>query len=195
MSEVALRIGGRTYRVACAAGEEERVRRLGATIADKLAALGNPTGPDAQNLLFAALMLADEVQEAREAGTAAGESQVAPKANDDAAETEREQHASQVADLEAEVARWRTAAQNSAEQIDLAHAREAEANRAIAAHEDEAARLQARLSKLEQASVSRSEGEQAGGLSDMAALAPALERFAEVLEECADKLERRAAGS
>ena len=32
MSEVALKIGGRTYRVACAAGEEDRVKRLGKTI-------------------------------------------------------------------------------------------------------------------------------------------------------------------
>ncbi|MFA9201555.1 MAG: cell division protein ZapA [Cypionkella sp.] len=65
MSEVALRIGGRTFRVACAPGEEERIVKLGTVIADKLAALGNPGGPDAPNLLFAALLLADEVHELR----------------------------------------------------------------------------------------------------------------------------------
>ena len=57
MSEVALSIGGRTYRVACGPGEEERVSRLGAAINDKLSSMGNLSGNDAQNLLFAALLL------------------------------------------------------------------------------------------------------------------------------------------
>ena len=59
-------IGGRTYRVACGPGEEERVARLGAAINDKLASMGSLSGNDAQNLLFAALLLADEVHEGRD---------------------------------------------------------------------------------------------------------------------------------
>ena len=66
MSEVTLLIGGKHYSLACAPGEEERVKRLGAHIDSKLAQLGgNIAASPAQNLVFAALLLADELDEAR----------------------------------------------------------------------------------------------------------------------------------
>jgi cell division protein ZapA len=66
MSEVTLLIGGKHYSLACAPGEEERVKRLGAQIDRKLAQLGgNIAASPAQNLVFAALLLADELDEAR----------------------------------------------------------------------------------------------------------------------------------
>ena len=66
MSEVTLQVGGRSYPVSCADGEEDRVRRLAGVVDAKLAALGGQLAPgDARNLLFAALILADEVEEAR----------------------------------------------------------------------------------------------------------------------------------
>jgi cell division protein ZapA len=66
MSEVTLQVGGRAYPVSCADGEEDHVRRLAAIIDGKLASLGSNLMPgDAKNLLFAALILADEVEEAR----------------------------------------------------------------------------------------------------------------------------------
>ena len=69
MSNVNLAIGGRTYTVACAAGEEEHVLGLGRMIADKLQAMGNAAGQtETRQLLFAALLLADEVHEARHRG-------------------------------------------------------------------------------------------------------------------------------
>jgi cell division protein ZapA len=67
MSRVELTIGGRDYAVACAPGEEDHVRVLGGIIEEKIAAL-----PEASNqsevraMLFAALLLADEVQELRQ---------------------------------------------------------------------------------------------------------------------------------
>ena len=68
MSEVALQIGGRPYKVACADGEEPRLRKLAGMIDGKLAALGSTAGVgEAQSLLFAALFLADELDEARRA--------------------------------------------------------------------------------------------------------------------------------
>jgi cell division protein ZapA len=66
MSVVALTIGPKTYNVACADGEEAHIQALGAIIAEKYAQLGASRAPlEAQNLLFAALFLADELAEAR----------------------------------------------------------------------------------------------------------------------------------
>lgn len=69
MSEVTLQVGGRPYTVSCADGEEDHVRHLAAIVDGKLAAMGGNLAPgDAKNLLFAALILADEVDEARRNG-------------------------------------------------------------------------------------------------------------------------------
>ena len=66
MSNVTLTIGGRDYAVACAAGEESHVMGLGRMIDRKLTQLGGShTEPRA--LLFAALLLADEVHELKTA--------------------------------------------------------------------------------------------------------------------------------
>ena len=61
MSTVALRIGGKNYTVACADGEEAHLAKLGAMVDAKLRQMeGNLAPQEAQNLLFAALLLADE---------------------------------------------------------------------------------------------------------------------------------------
>ena len=65
MSNVSLKIGGRDYTVACAEGEEDHVRTLGALIDGKIADLGNAAQGETRQLLFAALLLADELHEAR----------------------------------------------------------------------------------------------------------------------------------
>lgn len=68
MSTVTLTIGPKSYSVACADGQEAHITQLGAMIADKYAQLGTSRAPlEAQNLLFAALFLADELAEARKA--------------------------------------------------------------------------------------------------------------------------------
>lgn len=68
MSEVALQVGGRAYKVACADGEEGHIRHLASIIDGKMVALaGSPGVSEAQSLLFAALFLADELEEARKA--------------------------------------------------------------------------------------------------------------------------------
>ena len=69
MSNVTLQIGGRSYIVACAAGEEAHVERLGQLIDDKARELGPSSHNEVRLLLFAALVLADDLHEAR--GTAA----------------------------------------------------------------------------------------------------------------------------
>lgn len=66
MSTVTLSIGPKSYTIACADGQEAHIRALGAMIAEKYAQLGTTRAPlEAQNLLFAALFLADELAEAK----------------------------------------------------------------------------------------------------------------------------------
>jgi cell division protein ZapA len=65
MSNVTLEIGGRRYTIACAAGEEGHVAMLGASINSRLATIPNLSAQsEARSLLFAALLLADELHEA-----------------------------------------------------------------------------------------------------------------------------------
>ena len=65
MSNVSLSIGGRSFTVACAEGEESHVLGLGTAIDNKLAAMGGMSGQsETRMLLFAALLLADELHEA-----------------------------------------------------------------------------------------------------------------------------------
>ena len=64
MSNVTVSIGGRHYTVACAVGEEQHIELLGRSIDDKLQGLTNLSGQsEARTLLFAALLLADELHE------------------------------------------------------------------------------------------------------------------------------------
>lgn len=66
MSQIAITVGPRSYTVNCADGEEDHIRKLAAIIDEKYAGLGNARAPqEAQNMLFAALFLADELAEAR----------------------------------------------------------------------------------------------------------------------------------
>lgn len=80
MSTVTLTIGPKSYSVACADGQEAHIAQLGAMIAEKYAQLGTSRAPlEAQNLLFAALFLADELAEARKG---VGEAPAAPAVAD-----------------------------------------------------------------------------------------------------------------
>lgn len=66
MTNVNLQIGGRTFSVACAAGEEDHITSLGRMIDTKLHAMGGAAGQtETRTLLFAALLLADELHEAQ----------------------------------------------------------------------------------------------------------------------------------
>ena len=104
MSTVTLSIGPKNYTVVCADGQEAHVQALGAMIAEKYARLGSSRAPlEAQNLLFAALFLADELAEARK--------QAAPEtpqaAEDQSAEIEALR--ATIASLEQELAEARAA--------------------------------------------------------------------------------------
>ena len=67
MSNVTLSVAGRKYTVACADGDEDRVRDLADIVGQRLAGIGASlnTPMEAKNLLIAGLILADELEEAR----------------------------------------------------------------------------------------------------------------------------------
>lgn len=68
MAEVELTIAGRPYKIACRNGEEETLRKAGALVDAKsreaLSGLG--TLSESRQLLFAALLLADQMMEGRD---------------------------------------------------------------------------------------------------------------------------------
>ena len=66
MSNVTLVIAGREYAVACDSGEEAHVRKLGQLIDEKLQTMpGGVATSETRSLLFATLLLADELHELR----------------------------------------------------------------------------------------------------------------------------------
>ncbi len=87
MSNISLQIGGRSYSVACAAGEEEHIARLGGLVDQKVQTLGSGLN-EVRQLLFAALILADELHEARQGIAPAPTPAPAPAAPDHSAALE-----------------------------------------------------------------------------------------------------------
>ena len=65
MAEVDIRINGRKYELACRDGDEERLRALGSLVDRKATDLARSMGElnEVRQLLFVALLLADELAE------------------------------------------------------------------------------------------------------------------------------------
>ncbi len=63
MSNVTLSIGGRDFRVGCRDGQEDQIRKLGELIDDKVREANVHQRAPSEMLLFASLLLADEVKE------------------------------------------------------------------------------------------------------------------------------------
>jgi cell division protein ZapA len=65
MAQVALDINGRRYEVACDDGEEERLRRVGHFVDQRMRTLARQVGAVGENrlLLMTALMMADELMD------------------------------------------------------------------------------------------------------------------------------------
>ncbi|SNS37194.1 cell division protein ZapA [Sphingomonas laterariae] len=73
MAEVHLEIGGRRYALACRDGEEAHFHDLAGIIDGKMAQAAQAVGGlnEVRQFLFASLLLADELEEARRARSAA----------------------------------------------------------------------------------------------------------------------------
>ena len=86
MASVDLEIAGRRYAIACRDGEEEHLREVGAIIDKKAQDAAGALGKLSENrqLLFASLLLADELKEKREA-SASSSADAAPAAEADPA--------------------------------------------------------------------------------------------------------------
>ncbi|GAC1405721.1 MAG: hypothetical protein NVSMB69_04900 [Novosphingobium sp.] len=67
MSNLTIRIGGRDFTVACAPGEEAHIDTLGRMIDGRLSELGDDQRgmSETRTLLFAALLLADDLHDLR----------------------------------------------------------------------------------------------------------------------------------
>ncbi len=63
MSNVTLTIGGRPYTVSAPDGEESHIEMLGRMVGERAARGSGPGQSETRMLLFAALMLADELHE------------------------------------------------------------------------------------------------------------------------------------
>ena len=88
MSEITLVVGGRNFPISCEDGQEDHVRKLAEIVDRKLRQIGgNLASGDAKNMLFAALFLADELEEARTAGKSATIGNEASKTLEEIAET------------------------------------------------------------------------------------------------------------
>ena len=216
MSEVRLSIGGKAYTIACADGQEDHVARLGALVDAKLAEFGPNRAPqEAQNMLFAALLIAEDLHQARNGAMSQSAELDNMRHELDTARRERnlamgqhDQHRARIVELENELSNVQSAAQAAAREGDdvraqLARARselidaeqvEAELRAGLAGMAEERDALQLELDEVRAGTAANPPAAQSGldGNIDPG-LAPALERFAELLENCADKLEGRLA--
>ena len=78
MSNVTLDIAGRKFTVACGSGEEPHIEMLGRIIDSKIEGMpGLATQSEARCLLYAALLLADEVHELRSGNAPADDGRAA----------------------------------------------------------------------------------------------------------------------
>lgn len=91
MADVDVNIAGRSYRIACRDGEEENLRTAAGLVDQKsreaLAGLGSLS--EARQLLFASLLLADQLIDKKAAEPASPGDELAEKANALASRIER----------------------------------------------------------------------------------------------------------
>ncbi|MCL4671446.1 MAG: cell division protein ZapA [Sphingomonadaceae bacterium] len=217
MSEVRLSIGGKAYTIACADGQEDHVSRLGALVDAKLAEFGPNRAPqEAQNMLFAALLIAEDLHQARNGAMAHEETLDNLRLELATAQRERnvamgqhDQLHNRISSLETELANLQSAAQSAARESDDIKAELARTRSELADAEQVEAELRAGLAglaeerdalqlELDDARATGGHGPAMAGATSGSVdpgLAPALERFAEMLESCADKLESKLASA
>lgn len=186
MSTVEITIGGREFPISCGPGDEARVRAL----AEAIDGHYQPRSPRfSQNLLFACLLAADEVFD--KAGVSPGEDPELAQLRERLDEVERERDRLEAALSSATDARGRLerdlrAAREEAEAESRSNAEASAQAERIATLEKRCADLQHRLEDAQMQELPLAGGSVRATEED---LLPALERFAGLLESCADKLE------
>lgn len=70
MNKVKIKVGPRSYQIACDPADEDKVRKFGALIDENYSKLGTARAPqEADNMVFAALFMADELDEAKKSAS------------------------------------------------------------------------------------------------------------------------------
>lgn len=248
MSDVTIRVGGRDYSVACEAGQEDHLQQLGRRLDSKLAQLGgNLSAQESQNLLFAALFVADDLHEAeksvaseknryaaleeeiethqRDARNALGvtdelRARIADLESElDGLQSAQQHHESEVSDIRQELTQRREEAEEARQSREASESRVTElererevlieqaqaagqADESLRFYMDRAEKLEEEIDDLRQQLDIALNAPPPPGLETAASssgdmtvppnLAPALERFADLLENCAGKLEQHA---
>ncbi len=189
MTQVKIKVGPRSYPIACGPGDEEKVAKFGALIDRNYAKLGTArAAQEADNVVYAALFLADELDEAqefmRDAKVEITElKQELQRAQDDAA------NAIQKANSENATTKERSGSKKAELQAEIATLRKAEER----ARKENAA-LKAQIADMEERA--RHQHDLFGGPAEDAALSDALAQQLEALalraESTASELEAKA---
>jgi len=189
MTQVKIKVGPRSYPIACGPGDEEKVAKFGALIDHNYAKLGTArAAQEADNVVYAALFLADELDEAqefmRDAKVEITElKQELQRAQDDAA------NAIQKANSENATTKERSGSKKAELQAEIATLRKAEER----ARKENAA-LKAQIADMEERA--RHQHDLFGGPAEDAALSDALAQQLEALalraESTASELEAKA---
>lgn len=165
MSKVTFKVGPKPYTVRTAEGDEERITALGAIIDEKYARLGSSRAvQETDNLVFAALFLADELDELRRSAAAAKDEAEAARKHAEQATRQASQSAEheiakaggKKAELRAEIDTLRKAEARARDEIkqlkaELAELREAQRHQHDLFVEDAlAAKIEALADRAEQ---------------------------------------------
>ncbi|ABC63131.1 cell division protein ZapA [Erythrobacter litoralis] len=209
MNQIDITVGGRQFAIAVQPGDEEHVRNLADRINERFQQLANRYS---QNLLFASLRIADELHaaEARRAKIEADSKTALTgiadlKREAELAEDKAAKLKERVSGLEKELDQAQTAIQQESNKYNDLIADNERFKVAVMEADSEKSRLQGELAslrserdaleaKLAEAEEQSAPPQQASFINPAAApddpeLAPSLERFAELLENCAAKLE------
>ncbi|UIP05949.1 cell division protein ZapA [Erythrobacter sp. SDW2] len=213
MNTLQLNIGGRTFAIAVQPGQEDHVHHLASQIDAKFQQL---TPRYSQNLLFATLQLADELHRSQLASAQA--KQEAQAAVDGASDLKREADMAvgqtdklkrRIAELEEELSNLQSSIQQESNKYNDLIADNERFKIAVMEADTEKTRLQGELAsaRRERDALEQQLAEAPAAASGQQAffdpassaidpeLVPALERFAELLENCASKLEGKGAAS
>lgn len=183
MSQVKIKVGPRQYTINCGPGDEDKVAALGAIIDEKYGQLGSTRAvQETDNLVFAALFLADELDEARKGSSEAVKQAETLKAEADDA-LERAEKIKQSASASVEHEKEKSGGKKAELRAEIETLRKAE-ERA----REENAKLKAELADLREAS--RHQHDLFGAEASDDALISKLEKLADRAEQTAKALEQ-----
>ena len=190
MSTVTLQIGGKSYAVACADGEEQHIAKLGSMIDEKFAHMGDNLAPqEVQNFLFASLILADELHEAKKA-PAPAPAHEPDDDDDDKPNGKKKELRAEIDQLRKLQASLEAERDSLADQLKAAKDEtQSVVDAAVAAAAEEAARKATAAAQEEAANAQQTD------MFGQDVLAARIEALAAKAESCAEALETGAAAS